>query len=238
MRIMRSESSWWFGAFFLPVVAIVTGLLFAYVARLAPADSNDWMGMRILLPAMLGILCGCLLSCVAALVSFAKRERLAGWSLIPSIPSFIFVVWVGNGFIRAQMAMRQQKDEAAIHRAVKDERISACEKRIRSNPDLITSDVFWLNNMAPDSDEKVALIHLINDYSFEISSRTKESILRRFPDRWLNLAQRKLLTKEELSGIAADQHRLAYDRESARRFLEVGQFTEVKLPNQSTDPTP
>jgi ABC-type transport system involved in multi-copper enzyme maturation permease subunit len=79
MKPNQTNSKWWLAAILLPVFAFVGGIFFAYGA---PHNQSDWFGGAFLGRIFLGLLIGCVLSCVAAVISVAKREKLCWIALL------------------------------------------------------------------------------------------------------------------------------------------------------------
>jgi hypothetical protein len=86
----RKKIPWWLWTLLSPVGGLAAGILIS-IAR--GQHQDDWFGFRAAMPIMFGMLSGCALSCVCALVSLEKREERSTIAFIAAIPSGLFVAF-------------------------------------------------------------------------------------------------------------------------------------------------
>jgi len=93
----ESTSKYWLGALASPLVFIGLGILFAF---LSPRNENDWLGMRLLVPAGLGMLIGCASSVYFSVVSVRRNEKFCLVALVAGFPCAAGLVWSLAPFLR------------------------------------------------------------------------------------------------------------------------------------------
>ena len=86
----ESTSKYWVGAVVAPVAFFGLGIIFAFAS---PRNENDWLGMRLLIPAGLGMLVGCIASVICCVISVRKNERYSLIALLAGFPCAAGLVW-------------------------------------------------------------------------------------------------------------------------------------------------
>ncbi len=92
----KKKVKWWLWTILSPFLALVAGIL---VAIALGQHQDDWLGMRAIAPIMFGLLVGCALSCVFAIVSLEKREERSTVAFIAAIPCGLFVAFAILGLL-------------------------------------------------------------------------------------------------------------------------------------------
>jgi hypothetical protein len=93
----ESTSKYWVGALASPLVFIALGILFAFMS---PRNENDWLGLRLLVPAGLGMLIGCASSVYCSVISVRRNEKFCLIALLAGFPSAAGLVWSLAPFLR------------------------------------------------------------------------------------------------------------------------------------------
>jgi hypothetical protein len=93
----ESTSKYWVGAVVSPLVFIALGM---FVAFLSPRNENDWLGMRLLVPAGLGMLIGCASAVYCSVVSVRRNEKYCLIALLVGFPCAAGLVWSLAPFLR------------------------------------------------------------------------------------------------------------------------------------------
>ena len=93
----ESTSKYWVGAVVSPLAFIALGMLFVF---LLPRNENDWLGMRLLIPAGLGMLIGCATSVYCSVQSVRRNEKYCLIALLAGFPCAAGMVWSLAPFLR------------------------------------------------------------------------------------------------------------------------------------------
>lgn len=241
MKAEKRNSKWWLLALLSPVLAICFSML---TATQAHASQDDWFGMGIIAFVLKGVLIGCVGSCLAAIVSGLRRERLFVIALIAAIPSAGFVV-------RYYIAINERDKNREIQSAARaadykkqEERhaqILRCRDELRVNPSWITSNEFWNVHDTPSHEYQYGLLNLLGDKSFEVTPAMKAYVLKKFPIYGNSLFSAARFTREELIEIIASQSYSEGVRTWAKQNLELKKYIQagnINSTNQSVQPAP
>ena len=93
----ESTSKFWIGALASPLVGIGLGILFGFAS---PHNEDDWFGLRLVIPAGLGMLIGCAVSVYCSVVSVRRNEKYCFVALLAGFPSAAGLVWALAPFLR------------------------------------------------------------------------------------------------------------------------------------------
>ncbi len=202
----KREGYWWLAAFGAPVACGAFGLLFALGSS---TTQSDWFGMGRLVPAIIGLLAGSILSCAAAFVSFLNREANAPASLFAALPAFLSIVWAAWAYHHSEADRKHQIEiNAQYYKQQKEDQIQNTRWRdeLHANPELITSDAFWLQNKDHRRTAELGLRWLIQDKTFAVTPEIRNYVLKNFPDAIFVIFQSDRFDSNELKAIARDKH--------------------------------
>lgn len=220
----RSNGKWWLAAILLPVVGFGIGYLCAINA---PHNQSDWFGFGVLVRIFLGLLAGCVLSCIATIISLIRREKFSGIALLAGIPSLIFVVNFCSQIPQARRSAKLNQEHFQAHQKQVQEQetqVINFREKFRTNSALITSDDFWNAQTNKDRSAQDGLARLIEDQSFNFTPEMNEYIIKKFPGRTEELMQYKRLNQDELIKIIKDV-------QYSHRIRETGVYVLISNPS-------
>ena len=221
---------WWLAALLLPVLGGGIGLA---IGLSAPANQNDWFGMRVLVPILFGLLAGCVLSCGAAVISLQRDESLAAVGLMAAIPAFVFLVWSGVSFVQAKRERaRQTVLSAANYQEEEAKRalMTHWQEEIKAHPALITDDEFWRTHNDPDHVAQWGMNWALQEKTFVVTPEIKAYVIKHFPREVSLVFSNGRSSPEELQCIVNDRTCSHEVRETALDCLLRNEAFEV--PNE------
>ncbi len=214
-----SNGRWWLCAILFPIGCAVAGFLLGFGV---PQQETDWLGLRFFLPLLFGLPIGAVVSCTAAIISVARRERNSPIGALAGIVCLVFLVWFGASYARGREDYRHQVElNAASHRAdeARMKRIGALLAEFKAHPQKITDDSFWREHTTPDREAEFGLSWFLQDESVDVTPEIADYVLRHFPNEAGLLLHRINYTPEALTAIAMNSAMHVDSRAHAIRRL-------------------
>jgi hypothetical protein len=205
MQAETTKSKWWLAAILAPLLSVGFGVLFASSA--SPSE-NDWLGLSAIAPLFWGLIGGCAVSCVAAVVSVVKREKLWPAALIAAIPSLLFFIHLFSLEQQAKQTEKRNREYRVIADKQEKERRAKIDKlysELRRNPQLIMSDEFWRNCDASNDLKRIIVSGTLQDRSFKVTPEIKDHVRTNYPQFSHYLIMYGRSSHEELESIARDE---------------------------------
>lgn len=224
----QPSSRWWLAAILFPFFGGCLGFVYGFGALHQNAD--DWFGMHFLMRILGGLFVGCLLSCVATVISVRKSENLSAVAVMAGIPSLFFVAYVCTKM--PQMVNDSEQDKAIF--AARQQEASEREAQIvrwhdefLTNTALITDDDFWKSQRNQNGSAIAGLSRLIEDKAFEFDPIVSEYIFKNLPQRSHSLILHKRLTHADLIKIVNDTATSHATQQRAVYFLISDESFEI-----------
>ncbi len=201
----KSAGYWWLAAILLTIGSFGLGIL---LGLSAPPNENDWITGGFAAPFFITFFCGCVMSVLAAVVSFWRKEERAYISLLPAIPSLAFVCWMVAAFVQAGENRKRQAISTA--QSYKQQETDWAQKthwkaELQTHPELITNDDFWKAHKEPSRNTEWGLRWLLQDRTFVVTPEIRAYVIKNFPDAVSALFQTGRFTVAELQTIATDK---------------------------------
>ncbi len=103
----------WKSAIAIPLGCLFLGVAYAF---LEPPNPNDWLGLGIFVRLGVTLAVASLLALILSIWAFKRRETKAPVTLIFSIPSVCFLLWLGGYFIEDFTRRRRAESEEELFR--------------------------------------------------------------------------------------------------------------------------
>jgi hypothetical protein len=187
-----------------------------------PPNQNDWLGIRMFIPFIIALAAGSVIAVGCTIISFARREPNAGWSLLIAVPAVFFLNYLIVGFQRGKEIRRQSvaSTVAANERTMGEIReANRWTEELRAHPEWITSDEFWRSHGEKARIAELGLRWLLQDNSFSPTPEIRRYILRHLPDSRHSVFSRNEESTKELESIVADRAANHTLRANALEFL-------------------
>jgi hypothetical protein len=205
MQAETTKGKWWLAAILAPLLSLGLGVLFAFGAR--PSE-NDWLGLSAIAPLFWGLIGGCSVSCIAAVISAIRRERRWAVAWVTAIPSLLFLIYLFSLVPDAKQNEKRNRE----YRVIEDKRekeyrakiVQLCSE-LRNNPQLIMSDEFWRNAGDSNGLRQVVVVNALQDKSFKVSPEIKDYVRTNYPRFAGFVIMCGRSNHEELESIARDE---------------------------------
>ena len=92
-------SKWWLGAILAPPLTTAIGIV---VGLASPQHDSDWIGVAFLIPFVVGLTLGCLVSVVCSMFSLLKKESRAALAMLFGIMSLGVLVFAAVEIFKAK----------------------------------------------------------------------------------------------------------------------------------------
>jgi|CXWL01.1.fsa_nt_gi hypothetical protein len=92
-------SRWWLGAILAPLLMTAIGIT---VGLASPQRDSDWIGVAFIIPFVVGLTSGCLVSVVCSVFSLLKKESRAGLAMLFGLTSLGVLVFAAVKILSAK----------------------------------------------------------------------------------------------------------------------------------------